>query len=274
MTNRTAMAVVGALLACIAAAGSAQVPDVSRIVALHSFADVPSLPSTMPALFKRYGDVTQPVDETEKGDTKSEVLRQRINGWLKPSGTPSAMGYSGMGQGGAMNPAAAQALGQLSQVAMQLNGDYTQTLQTYHSLTIARLDRAYEDKVDQINAAYQPLIEKCLGEAERGRGGACDPSPQRNAAVDSAGAAFLKKAAGPYEDLKAKMKQIAAHGEAAIGNADKAFGGSVPGIARSQIMMIRQVELTALMAVLTEENDLVTLVYSHSSKTEPGVGED
>ncbi|HUX34522.1 MAG TPA: hypothetical protein VMV51_11695 [Gemmatimonadaceae bacterium] len=275
MRNRPDWAVVVAMVACIAVTASAHAQDVSQVVALHSFKDLPTLPTSIDSLAKYYGDVGTPDGQTEKGDLRTEALRQRIAGWMKPAGVPPGMDYSGMMQGpGAMNPAAAQAIGNLSQVAGQMTTDLTGAMQSFNSVTMARLHMAFEDKVDMLNRQYQPAIDRCMARAERAGGGSCgsDPAQQRDAAINAAAAGLLKSAAAPYDDLKHTLQQSAAQGEAAIDQATKAFGGKLPGIARAQVMMIRQNELNELMGALGAENDVVTYVFAHAANLKEGGG--
>lgn len=274
MMSRIGMAGV-VLVACVAAGATVQAQDVSQVVALHSFKDLPTLPTSIDSLAKYYGDVTGPDGSTEKGDVHTEALRQRITGWMKPTGVPPGMDYSSMMQGpGAMNPAAAQAIGNLSQVAGQMTTDFTDATQSFNVVTLARLRAAYEDKVDALNKQYQPAIDRCMALAERAGGASCgaDPAQQRDAAINAAATELLKRAAAPYDDLKHTLQQSASRGEAAIDQANKAFGGKVPGIARTQIVMIRQNELNELMGALGAENDVVTYVFAHAANLKEGGG--
>ena len=274
MMSRIGMAGV-VLVACVAAGGSARAQDVSTVVALHSFKDLPTLPTSIDSLARYYGDVATPDGSTEKGDVHTEALRQRIVGWMKPTGVPPGMDYSSMMQSpGMMTPAAAQAIGSLSQVAGQMNADFTDATQSFNVVTMGRLHAAYEDKVAALNKQYQPAIDRCMARAERAGGGSCgaDPAQQRDAAINAAAAGLLKRAAAPYDDLKHTLQQSAAQGEAAIDQATKAFGGKLSGIARAQVMMIRQNELNELMGALGAENDVVTYVFAHAANLKAGGG--
>jgi hypothetical protein len=261
-----ARSVALALLAC-AATSPAQAQDLSQVVALHSFADLPALPLTVPDLLKRYGDVSTPQGGTEKGDRAGEPLRQRIAEWMKPTGVPPAMNYAAMmGGAGAMSPAAGQALGQLAQTLGQMTSDYSEAVQTFGLKTMPPLRQAYEARLTQIHKTYDPQIEHCLSLNERAGGSSCtDPSPQRVAAINAAGTAFLHQAANAYGDYRNRLQSIAAEGETAIDRATKAFGGSAPVLAQTQIASIRQNEVNDLAAALTAETDLVVYVHEHAA---------
>lgn len=240
----------------------AQVP--SDVVPLHSFTDVPGLPRDVPAVIGRYGDVATP-DGTEKGDLQSEVLRERIKGWVKPVGPPS-VDYSAMAGGaGVMSPATGEAIGTLVQTATRMNTEFSEAVQTFGLTTLPPLKRAYEAKLDRIHKEYDPKIDRCLTLSERAGGSSCsDPTPARNAAINAAGTEFLLTVEGPYVTYVGRLKQIAAEGEAAIDRATKAFGKSTPAIAKGQIAIIRQNELVELTAALSAEQDLFLYVYQHA----------
>lgn len=262
MHQRTGIIVVVALLVGGATKSAAQLP--SNVVPLHSFTDVPTLPKTTAALFPRYGDVSTP-DGTEKGDLAGEPLRQRIDGWVKPSAPPTVDYQSMMGGAGAMTPATGEAIGQLIQTVQQMLGDYAATQQNFGLRTLPALKKAYEAQLDRIHKQYDPQIERCLTLSERAGGSNCtDPTPARDAAINAAGTAFLGQVEGPYSDYRDHLQRIAASGEAAIDRASKAFGHSTPAIASAQIAQIRQNELVVLTAALGAESDLVTYVYGLS----------
>lgn len=275
MMHRSGRAAVVVMVACVVAAASAHAQDVSQIVALHSFKDLPALPLSVDSLAKYYGDVATIDGSTEKGDLHGAALRQRVAGWMKPTGVPPGMDYSSMMQGpGAMNPAAAQSIGNLSQVAAQMSADLNDATQSFNLTAMARLHGQFEDRVDALNKQYQPAIDRCMAQAERAGGATCDPDParQRDAAINAAATSLLKQAAAPYDELRTALQQSASRGEAAIDQANKAFGGKVPGIARTQIMMIRQNELNELMSALGAENDVVTYVFAHAANLKEGGG--
>ncbi len=252
-----------ALLGSLTAAGRAPAQLPSDVVPLHSFADVPDLPKDVPALVKRYGDVATS-DGTEKGDLATETLRERENGWMKP-GVPPSMDYSSMmGGAGVMSPTVGQAIGDLVQEVQQMTADFTAAVQKFGLTTVPPLKQAYEAKLDAIHKEYDPKVERCLTLNERAGGASCgDPEAQRDAAINAATAVFLQTANGQYVAFRDRMKQIAAGGEAAIDRATKTFGKSTPGIAKMQIMGIRQNELDALLGVLSAEQDLFLYAYGN-----------
>ncbi|HKI94883.1 MAG TPA: hypothetical protein VJ992_06280 [Gemmatimonadales bacterium] len=268
----TGVGVALLLVALGAIPGRAAAQLSSDVVPLHSFADVPGLPRDVPALIKRYGDVATP-DGTEKGDLATEAVRERIDGWMKRAGPP-AMDYSAMaGAAGVMNPAVAEAIGELVQTATRMTTEISQAVQTFELTTLPPLQQAYEAQLDRIHKEYDPQIERCLTLSERAGGSSCtDPTPARNAAINAAGTAFLQTVEGQYHTYCDRLQAIAAEGEVAIDHASKVFGASTPAMAKGQIMIIRQNELTELTAALSAEQDVFLYVYGHAEL--PNDGQD
>ena len=267
MINRIPTSIALATLAMAIGSRSvhAQLPE--SVIPLHSFEDLPSPPLSTADLFKRFGDVTVPAGQTEKGDLETEALRTRIAGWLKPAGPPSAAEISAMMQGGGrMSPAAGDAIGKLLQVSGKMRADFTQAVQTFGLTTMPPMRKSLETKLDQIHKSYDPKIERCLTEHERAGGSGCsDPTPERDAAINAATTTFLKDASAAFGDYKGRLKMIASDGEGIIESASKSLGGAKPAIAQTQIRMIRQNELNALLAGLTAETDIVVYAYSHAA---------
>jgi len=85
MANRTGAAVGFCVLALLAGTMRLSAQDMSKVIALHSFGDVPTLPKDVTELFKRYGDVTTPDGSTEKGDQEGEVHATKAAGGSLPA---------------------------------------------------------------------------------------------------------------------------------------------------------------------------------------------
>lgn len=272
MHHRAGIVTGVAIVACLTAAASARAQDLSNVVALPMFKDLPSLPVAVDSVPHRYGEVST-LDGTEKGDLRTEPIRRQINTWMKPTGMPPGMDPASMMQGGgAVTPAAAQAMGTLAQTAAQLNADLSEAQQSYH-LATTRLEQTFDDKRTALTKQYQPAIAHCLGELERAYGHPCtnDPQAERDSAINVAAGVMLRETAAPYNDYKAKLQQVAARGEAAIDQAKKAMGGGpAPGMVQIQIRMIRTSELNALMAALEGESDVVSYVFEHAANMKEG----
>lgn len=233
------------------------------VVPLHSFPDVPDLPQDVSGVIARYGDVsTGSGSGTEKGDVASEPLRQRVFGWMKESMTPP--NYSAMAGGaGAMNATTGQAIGDLISTMQRVTTEFAEAEQNFGLKTLPPLKQAYEQKLDAIHQEWDPKIDRCLTLREERRS-CTDPTPQLYAAINAASTAFLQSVEGPYTDYRNRMQAIAAEGEAAIDRAGKVFGKTTPALAQPQITGIRQNELTALMAPVQAESDLVSYVRGYA----------